>query len=101
MHPPKPTPKELLLRRENDGLKTTICCLRRELENRDGAARRLEVLMRERSERIDALNGTIDRLREQNQKLDQEAERLVEIIKLDAAMWRRSRECQAKWRASL
>jgi len=38
----------LKLQRENDGLKTTIVCLRREPENREGAVGRLEVLMRER-----------------------------------------------------
>jgi hypothetical protein len=65
MRPPKPTPNELHLRQENDSLKTTICCLRRELENSDRAVGRLEVLMRERerTETIDELHGTIDRLR--------------------------------------
>ena len=72
----------LKLQRENDGLKTTIVCLRRELENREGAAGRLEVLMRERSARIDELTGTIDRLREQNKRLDQENEHLVEMVRL-------------------
>jgi hypothetical protein len=32
MRPPKPTPNELQLKRENDRLLTSICCLRRELE---------------------------------------------------------------------
>ena len=72
----------LKLQRENDGLKTTIVCLRREPENREGAAGRLEVLMRERSARIDELTGTIDRLREQNKRLDQENEHLVEMVRL-------------------
>ena len=31
MRPPKPTPAELQLKRENDGLKTTIVCLRHDL----------------------------------------------------------------------
>jgi hypothetical protein len=72
----------LKLQRENDGLKTTIVCLRHELENREGAVGRLEVLMRERSARIDELTGTIDRLREQNKRLDQENEHLVEMVRL-------------------
>lgn len=82
MAPPKPTPAELHLKRENDILKTTIVCLRRELENKQGAVGRLEVLMRERIARIDELTGTIDRLREQNKRLDQENEHLVEMVRL-------------------
>ena len=82
MAPPKPTPAELHLKRENDILKTTIVCLRRELENKQGAVGRLEVLMRERIARIDELTGTIDRLREQNKRLDQENEYLVEMVRL-------------------
>ena len=66
MRPTKPTPAELQLMRENDGLKTTIVCLRRELENREGHVGRLHVLMRERIERIDELNGKIEQLRAQN-----------------------------------
>jgi hypothetical protein len=38
MHRPhRRTRFEIQLIRENDGLKTKICCLRRELENREGA----------------------------------------------------------------
>ena len=57
MRPPKPTKAELQLRREVDGLKTTIVVLRRQLEDKDGHVSRLHVLMRERIERIDELNG--------------------------------------------
>jgi regulator of replication initiation timing len=42
----------------------------------------LEVLMRERSQRIDELNGRIERLREQNRRLDAENEHLVEMVRL-------------------
>jgi len=71
-------------------LRTTICCLRRELENRDGAVFRLELLLRERLTRIDALSNKLAQVREQNRRLDQENEHLAEMIKfepqLDAVM---------------
>jgi hypothetical protein len=47
-----------------------------------------EFLLRERIERIDQLTATIDGLREQNRKLEAEAEHLAQIIaapQLDAA----------------
>jgi hypothetical protein len=47
---------ELQLQRECDTLKTTICRLRRELENKQGAVGRLEVLMRERTSAL--MNST-------------------------------------------
>ena len=71
-------------------MRTTICCLRRELENRDGAVFRLELLLRERLTRIDALSNKLAQVREQNRRLDQENEHLAEMIKfepqLDAVM---------------
>jgi hypothetical protein len=70
------------LRRENDALKTTTVCLRREIENQQGAVGRLELLLRERIERIDELNGRIEQLRNQNRRLDEENEHLVEMMRL-------------------
>jgi predicted RNase H-like nuclease (RuvC/YqgF family) len=61
MRQPTPTPAELQLRREVDGLRTTIVCLRREIENKQGAVGRLETLLRERLTRIDELNAKLDR----------------------------------------
>jgi hypothetical protein len=43
MRPPKPTPNELHLIRENDSLKTAIVELRREIENKQGHVQRLEI----------------------------------------------------------
>jgi hypothetical protein len=43
---------------------------------------RLQYLLLERTHRIDELNGKIDQLREQNRRLDAEAERLVDMIRL-------------------
>ena len=50
-------------------------------KNKQGTVGRLEVLMRERMERIDALTGTIERLRDQNKRLDAENEHLVEMMR--------------------
>ena len=69
------------LERENDRLRTTICCLRRELENKGGHVARLKFLLGERLNKIDQLNATIDRLREQNRRLDAEAEHYAEMVK--------------------
>jgi hypothetical protein len=54
-------PRELW-ERDNDQLRTTICCLRREIETKQGAVGRLEYLLRERSERIDQLTAQIEQL---------------------------------------
>jgi len=77
MHPRhrQPTRTELqLLKNENDGLRTEIVRLRRELENREGAVGRLELLLRERLTKIDELTAQVDQLREANKRLDAEAE---------------------------
>ena len=42
----------LQLKRENDGLRTTILCLRREIENKQGHVQRLEVLLCSRLQTI-------------------------------------------------
>lgn len=83
MRPPKPTPTELQLKRQIDGLTTTIICLRRDLKNKAEYVDRLEYLLRERTERIDGLTGMIERLREQNKKLDAENEHLVEMVRFE------------------
>jgi hypothetical protein len=70
------------LQQENSALKTTIVCLRRELETKGGHVDRLKFLLSERLNRIDQLNATIDRLRDQNRKLDAENEHLVEMVRL-------------------
>jgi hypothetical protein len=68
-----------LLQKENDGLRTGIVRLRHELTNKQGYAERLEVLLRERLERIDELTARIDQLRERNKRLEAEAEHLAAI----------------------
>jgi chromosome segregation ATPase len=66
-------------------LKTTIVVLRRQIEDKQGAVSRLETLLRERLTRIDALSDRIEQLRAQNQRLDQEAERLAAMVRLPTA----------------
>jgi hypothetical protein len=68
-----------LLKKENDGLRTEIVKLRHELTNKQGYAERLEILLRERMERIDEHTATIDQLRERNKRLVAEAEQLTKI----------------------
>ena len=78
----QPTIHEQHLLRENDGLRTEIVRLRHDLTHKQGHVGRLEMLLCERSNRIDQLIGTIDRLRDQNRRLDAEAERLAEMVRL-------------------
>ena len=71
---------ELQLQKANDGLRTEIVNLRHELTNKQGYAERLEVLLRERMERIGEHTATIDQLRERNKRLvEAEAEHLAKI----------------------
>jgi hypothetical protein len=91
MHPRhrQPTRAELqLLLKENDGLRTEIVRLRRELTTKQHYAERLEYLLHQRMERTDELTATIDQLRERNRRLDEEAEHLAAMVappKLSAA----------------
>ena len=59
----------LQLKRENDGLRTTILCLRREIESKQGHVQRLEVLLCSRLQTIDELHAKVDSLREQIKRL--------------------------------
>jgi hypothetical protein len=83
--PPRLTSAELELSRDNANLRTKICVLKREIEHKQTTVHRLEVLLGSRLRTIDHLNSTIEQLRERNRKLDEEAEHLVDIIKLDTA----------------
>jgi hypothetical protein len=53
-----------------------------ELEHKTQCVSRLEILVAERSERIDELANTIATLRDQNRRLNDEAERLCEMVRL-------------------
>jgi hypothetical protein len=71
---------EILLAKEIDGLKTRICLLLRQVEDKDGIVGRLEMLLRERLTKIDTLTAQVDRLREVNKRLDAEAEQLARLV---------------------
>jgi hypothetical protein len=75
---PRPTSP---LERENNKLKTTICCLQRELTDKEGHVSRLRFLLSERLRRIDDLNGKLEQARAQIRKLDGECEHLAELVK--------------------
>jgi hypothetical protein len=75
-------PNVAQLEHEIDALKVIVIRLRRELENKQGANGRLKLLLRERLTRIDELNGKLDQLRAANARLDAEAERLCEMVRL-------------------
>ena len=66
---PRHTPAAVQLKRDNDALALQLVRLREQLRNKEHYASGLEVLLRERMERIDELNATIDRLRQQNRQL--------------------------------
>lgn len=51
------------------------------MQDKEGHVGRLHILMRECTERIDELTATIDQLREQNRRLDQECEHLAAMVK--------------------
>jgi hypothetical protein len=70
------------LEHEIDALKIVVIRLRRDLTDKTGYAGRLEVLLRERLARIDELTAKVDQLRAVNARLDAEAERLCEMVRM-------------------
>jgi cell division protein FtsB len=68
--------------RECETLKTQIALLNTELKHKQDFVGRLEFLIHQRNEMIDALHGRIDQLREQNKRLDVENEHLCEMVRL-------------------
>ena len=72
----------LPLERQCETLKTENVCLHSKLRHQQDFVSRLKFLLSERLNKIDQLNATIDRLREQNRRLDAEAERYAEMVKL-------------------
>ena len=65
-----------------DQLRTELIKLRRQLSGKDQYIDRLKVLRHERTTRIDDLRATIDDLRAANQKLDAEAERYAQLVRM-------------------
>ena len=71
----KTRPDAAALERNVDELRTVIIQLRHELGNKQRHVGRLKVLLLQRSERIDELANTIAALRDQNRRLNEEAEK--------------------------
>jgi hypothetical protein len=78
------------LEKENNQLRTVILQLRHQLTTKEGYAAKLELVLRQRSETIDALRGKLEQSQQQIRRLDLECEHLVEMIRfapqLDDAM---------------
>jgi hypothetical protein len=77
--------------RENAGLRTVIIQLRRELENKQGYAAKLELVLHQRLETIDQLTAKLEQSRQQVRHLGLENEILTAMITapappVDAAM---------------
>jgi hypothetical protein len=75
--------------KENEALKTQLALLHSELAHKQTFVGRLEYLLHQRTEMIDALHGRIDQLRTANQRLEQEAEHYATLLAAsqpDAAM---------------
>ena len=76
---------EIQLQRTNGTLSTQLLQLREQLRNKESYAAGLEILLRQRNERIDQLTAQVDQLRHQNKQLDAEAEHYAALLtqKLD------------------
>jgi hypothetical protein len=66
--------------RECEQLKTQLALAHTELENKQHAVGRLELLIHQRNETIDALNAKLEQSRQQYQELDKEADRLSNLF---------------------
>jgi len=74
------TPAVEQLERHIDELRTTVIRLHREVENKAGYAAKLELVLRQRTETIDALNARLEQSREQVRRLDQECEHYFRML---------------------
>jgi hypothetical protein len=72
----------LPLERQCEALKTENVCLHSKLRHQQEFVGRLKFLLSERLNKIGQLNATIDRLREQNKRVEAEANRYAEMVKL-------------------
>jgi septal ring factor EnvC (AmiA/AmiB activator) len=79
----KSRPDIASLERNVDELRTVVIQLRHELGNKRRHVGQLKTLLLQRTERIDELANTIATLREQNQRLDAEAENYFRMLAAD------------------
>jgi len=70
------------IERENDALRTTIVRLRHELRTKQTAVSGLELALHQRHKTIDDLVGKLEWVRDQNRRLNEEADRLAEMVRL-------------------
>jgi hypothetical protein len=75
------------VQRGNGALLVTICNLRHELETKDNAMRRLELVIHQRNQTIDNLNDKLAQSREQCRRLDAEADRLAALFQTWREGW--------------
>jgi hypothetical protein len=68
------------LKQENNTLQVTLTRLRMELNTKSNYVSRLELVVRERMDKIDALRETIDRLQLKNQQLGLENHVLTAML---------------------
>jgi hypothetical protein len=70
------------LEQDNAALRSELVKLRHDLANKTGYAGRLEVLLRARTERIDELANVVAVLRDQNRRLNEEADHLAKLVRM-------------------
>jgi hypothetical protein len=63
-------------------LRLVVIQLRREVSCKEGYAAKLELVLHQRLETIDALQSRLEQERAARQRLDRECERLVEMVRL-------------------
>jgi hypothetical protein len=78
--PRRANPDQVKLKQENRALQMTLCRVRMKLNTKTNYVAGLEMVVRERIAKIDALNETIDRLRLKNQQLGLENHVLTAML---------------------
>ena len=71
---------EVQLQRTNGALSTQLLQLREQLRNKERYASGLEILLRQRNERIDQLQGPLDQLRFKNNQSHEEAQHMAMFV---------------------
>ena len=89
---------EIQLQRTNGTLSTQLLHLREQLRNKESYAAGLEILLRQRNERIDQLTAQVDQLREHNRHADGKGRDMAMFVGLmldlnDAAAAKQSVAC--------
>jgi hypothetical protein len=73
---------EIDLQRTNGALSTQLLQLREQLHNKERYASGLELLLRQRNERIDQLTAQVDQLRQHSRHADEGAEYMAAFVGL-------------------